>query len=93
LARNSLSGVPVIGIGTRWSSFNLPAARVDGMTGILVEPQDRAAPIGDPGWSAVVKIGKVARETGGIIIETYRLYRVVARRAARGVLLPRPAIN
>jgi hypothetical protein len=93
LARNSLPGVPVIAIGPRWSSFNLPAAAVDGMTGILVVPEHRATPIGEPEWSAAAEIGKAARETGGIIIETYRLYRVVAQRTARGVLLPRPAIN
>ena len=93
LARNSLPGVPVIAIGPRWSSFNLPAAAVDGMPGILVVPEHRAAPISEPEWSAAVEIGKAARETGGIIIETYRLYRVVLKRTARAVLLPRPAIN
>jgi hypothetical protein len=40
-----------------------------------------------------VEIGKVPRQTGVGIIETYRLYRVVAQRAARAVLLPHPAID
>jgi len=93
LARNSVDGVPVIGIGPRWLSFNLPAARVDGMTGILVEREDRTAPIGELERSVAVEIGKVARETGGGVIETYRLYRVVAQRAARAVLLPHPATD
>jgi 4-amino-4-deoxy-L-arabinose transferase-like glycosyltransferase len=93
LARNSLPGVPVIATGPRWSSLNLPAAAVDGMTGILVEREDRATPIGEPEWGAVAEIGTAARETGGTIIETYRLYRVVPQRTARAVLLPRPAIN
>jgi hypothetical protein len=93
LARNSVTGVPVIAIGPRWSSFNLPAASVDGMTGILVVPEHRATPTGEPEWSAAAEIGKAVRETGGIIIETYRLYRVVPQRTARAVLLPRPAIN
>ena len=45
LARYLPAAVPVIAIGPRWSSFNLPPAAVDGMTGILVEPDRHATPI------------------------------------------------
>jgi len=38
-------------------------------------------------------LGTAARETGGTVIETYRLYRIVADRSASAVLLPRPAAN
>ena len=93
LARDSRPGVPVIALGPRWSSFNLPAAAVDGMTGILVERAHHATPLDEREWSAAEEIGKAARETRGRSIETYRLYRVVPQRALRAVLLPRPAIN
>ena len=51
--------VPVIAIGPRWSSFNLPAPAVDGMTGLLVQPEHHATPI----WPAAEEIGTVTRET------------------------------
>jgi len=57
----------------------------------LAASRKRAA--GPKGNLRVIRGRAAVRETGGIIIETYRLYRVVPQRAARAVLLPRPAIN
>ena len=93
LAHDFLPAGPVIGLGPRWSSFNLPAAIVDGMTGILVERESDATVLGDREWRAAEEIGTAAREQDGVIIETYRFYRVVANRSTRGVVLPRRAIN
>ena len=92
LARDLHPDVLVVAIGPRWSSFNLPAAAVDGMTGILVEPEGRTTPIDERHWR-MAAVGTAARETGGGVIETYQLYRIVPNGAARAVRLPRPAIN
>jgi 4-amino-4-deoxy-L-arabinose transferase-like glycosyltransferase len=93
LARDLLPAVPVVAIGPRWSSFNLPAAAVDGVTGILVEREGHGTPIGERYWRTAEEIGTAARETDGVVIETYRLFRVVPNRSAHAVLLPRPGIN
>lgn len=87
LARDLPPAVPVIAIGPRWWSFNLPAAAVDGMTGVLVEPDDHATPI----WPATGEIGTATRERDGNAIQTYRLYRVISDHSTSAVLLPHPA--
>jgi 4-amino-4-deoxy-L-arabinose transferase-like glycosyltransferase len=87
LARNLPRSVPVIAIGPRWRSFNLPAAAVDGMTGILVESDRHTTPI----WPAIEGIGPATREHDGIAIQTYRLYRVVPDHSTSAVMLPHPA--
>jgi len=90
LARDLPPAVPVIGIGPRWLSFDLPAAApVDGATGILVEPERRATPI----WHAAEQIGTARREHNGVVIETYRLYRVIPDHSTGAVLLPRRAME
>jgi 4-amino-4-deoxy-L-arabinose transferase-like glycosyltransferase len=86
LARYLPAAVPVIAIGPRWSSFNLPPAAVDGTTGILVEPDRHATPI----WPALEEIGTAAREHHGVAIETYRLYRVIPDHSTSAVRLPHP---
>lgn len=90
LARNLPAAVPVVAVGPRWSSFNLPAAgAIEGATGILVEPVRHATPI----WRDAEPIEIVTRERDGQIIETYRLYRVVPDHPTGAVRLPRPAID
>lgn len=86
LARQLPAGVPVIAIGPRWSSFNLPAAAVDAMTGLLVESERHATPI----WSGGELIGTVTRESRAGPVERYRLYRARPDHSTSAVLLPRP---
>jgi Dolichyl-phosphate-mannose-protein mannosyltransferase len=93
LARDFFPDVPVIAIGPRWSSFNLPAAAVDDMAGILVEREHNAPLIGKRHWRAAQEVGTATRETGSVVTETFRLYRVIPDRSVRAVLLPRPTIN
>ncbi|HUC70030.1 MAG TPA: glycosyltransferase family 39 protein [Stellaceae bacterium] len=89
LARELPPGVPVIAIGPRWWSFDLPPAAVDGMTGMLVESDRHATPI----WHAGEEIGTATREHDGIAIQKYRLYRVVPDHSTSAVRLPRQAMN
>jgi len=93
LVRDSRLDVPVVAIGPRWSSLDLPAAAVAGSTGILVEPEGRTTPIDRRHWRVAEALGTAVRETGGTVIESYRLYRIVADGSASAVLLPRPAAN
>ena len=87
LARHLPADVPVIAIGPRWSSFSLPAAAVDGMSGLLVQSEHHATPI----WSAAEVIGTVTRESRGVLVERYRLYRVRPDHSTSAVLLPHPS--
>jgi 4-amino-4-deoxy-L-arabinose transferase-like glycosyltransferase len=87
LARHLPADVPVIAIGPRWSSFSLPAAAVDGMSGLLVQSEHHATPI----WSAAEVMGTVTRESRGVLVERYRLYRVRPDRSTSAVLLPHPS--
>jgi len=81
--------IPVIAVGPRWSSFNLPAAEFDGIPGLLVEPAGRAA----PAWSAARPIGIAVRKQKGVVIRRYRLYRAVPDHAPSAAVLPRRAID
>ncbi len=74
---------PVVGIEPRWAFFDLPRANLAGQTGILVR-STRAYGEPDPRlWSDIVPLGTVARQRGGVVAESYRLYRV-AWKAAPG---------
>ncbi len=80
-------GTPVLGAETRWGLFALPRAAGAG-TGLLVR-SDRRAGVPDPAiWPRVELLGSVARERGGIVAETYRLYRVGPPRGVALVRLP-----
>ena len=89
LARELPSTTPVVAIGPRWSSFDLPAATVDGEPGLLVEPLGEAMPI----WHVAQEIGTAARVRNGVIIERYRLYRAVPDHSTSTALLPHPVIE
>jgi hypothetical protein len=90
LAHDYPPAAPVIAIGRRWSSFNLPPAAVDGTTGVLVERERHSKSIAEPFWRAANEIGTVARERDGVVIESYRLFRVVPDHLPGSVRLPRP---
>jgi hypothetical protein len=81
--------VPVVAVGPRWSTFELPAAPGDGAVGLLVEPEDHATPI----WLAGHQIGKVARMENQKVIRVYRIYRATPDHATSAVLLPHPRHN
>lgn len=96
LARDLPASVPVIAIGPRWWSFNLPPAAVDGMTGMLVESDRHDRSI----WPTTDEIGTATREHNGVAIQKYRLYRVVRDHSElvpdhsmSAVRLPRPTTN
>ena len=86
LARDLPPAVPVIGVGPRWRTFNLPPAAVGRLPGILVESDRHATSI----WPATREIGTVNREQNGIVIQTHRLYLVVPDHSTSAVLLPHP---
>jgi Dolichyl-phosphate-mannose-protein mannosyltransferase len=89
LARALPRSIPVIAIGPRWRSFDMPPAAVDGMTGVLVESDRHATSI----WPATAEIGTATREHDGVAIQKYRLYRVTSDHSTSAVRLPRPAVN
>ena len=89
LARDLHAAVPVIAIGPRWWSFDLPPASVDGMTGVLIESDRHETSV----WPATEEIGTVTRAHNGVAIQRYRLYRVVPDHSTSAVRLPRPRVN
>jgi 4-amino-4-deoxy-L-arabinose transferase-like glycosyltransferase len=86
------SGVTVVGTEPRWSFFSLPAAKLAGETGILVQSARRSGPPGAADWSTMTPIGQAARLRDGSAAETYRLFRVTGRADATtaAVMMPRP---
>jgi 4-amino-4-deoxy-L-arabinose transferase-like glycosyltransferase len=87
LARSLPASVPVIAVGPRWSSFELPAPAVDNASGILVEPRGGGKPI----WQSAEPVGTAVREQQGTVIERFDLYRAVPDHSASAAILPRPA--
>jgi hypothetical protein len=78
----------VVGVGSRWSSFDLPKAELATKTGILLQSGG-----GAPGdiWGKAVPIGTVTRQHASQTAERFVLYRVTgAAKADEAVLLPRP---
>lgn len=88
LARNLPPGVPVVAIGPRWASFDLPVPNLAGAAGVLVQPETHAVPI----WRQAQQVGTAKRERRGVVIQTYSLYRAVPDHSTTTVLLPRPMI-
>ncbi|MBV8118972.1 MAG: glycosyltransferase family 39 protein [Alphaproteobacteria bacterium] len=86
LARTLPRDVPVVAVGPRWSTFELPTAPGNAEVGLLVEPEDHAAPI----WQAGQEIGRAARTENGKVIRVYRLYRATPDHSTSAVLLPHP---
>ena len=87
LARSLPVDVPVVAIGPRWASFDLPPAAVDRKTGLLIQPEYHGSPI----WPASAELGAVVRRRqDGAVIAAYRLYRVVPDHSTSAVRLPRP---
>jgi 4-amino-4-deoxy-L-arabinose transferase-like glycosyltransferase len=84
-----LQAVPVVGLGGRWTLFQLPAAglRIAGRTGLLIERSGRAPP--DPEhWAVLGPPGKVVRARGRIAAETFLVYRVRAKKGVTRAMLP-----
>ncbi len=70
---------PVAGDEPRWALFALPQADLAGRTGLLVRSQRRHGPPDPAPFLSVQPAGTVTRGRGGVLAETYDLYRVVAR--------------
>jgi 4-amino-4-deoxy-L-arabinose transferase-like glycosyltransferase len=87
LARALPQSVPVIALGPRWSSFDLPRPAVDGRPGILVEPRYDPTPI----WQSARPIGTLVRKQEGVAIERFELYYAVPDHWTSAALLPHPA--
>ena len=76
----------VLGAEARWGLFDLPPARGQGV-GLLVR-SDRRAGAPDPAvWPEVAPAGVAVRARGGIVAETYHLFRVGPPHVSR----PRPS--
>ncbi|MGA9868829.1 MAG: glycosyltransferase family 39 protein [Acetobacteraceae bacterium] len=91
LAR-ALPGVPVIGVEPRWSLFVLPHPVLAGKSGVLVRSARRGPDVDVRAWASVRPIGEIERRSGALVMERFRLYRVVGR-GRPGVaqaVLPRP---
>jgi 4-amino-4-deoxy-L-arabinose transferase-like glycosyltransferase len=84
---------PVLGVEPRWALFNLPAAPLPAsplptQTGLLVRSQRRAGGPDSRVWPGAVLVGKAVRARGGVVAETYGLYRVAAPVGVAAVMLP-----
>ncbi len=91
LARRLPPGVMVVGVEPRWRSFDLPAAPIDGVTGLFVRSDRRGDDIDRAPWATLDPAGTAARTRDGLTAEGFRLYRVVGRPSPTpAVLLPRP---
>jgi 4-amino-4-deoxy-L-arabinose transferase-like glycosyltransferase len=89
LARTLPGGVAVVGVGARWSLFDLPKPRIAGQSGILVRGVGDAA--GDAPWASVTPVGTATRRRGSDVVERFALYRVVgAADSGDMVRVPRP---
>jgi hypothetical protein len=81
----------VVGVGSRWSLFNLPKPQLAMKTGILLQSGG-----GGPGdiWDKSIPIGTVTRQHAAQTVERFALYRVTgATKADEAVLLPRPRFS
>ena len=70
---------PVVGTEPRWALFDLPAAPIAGREGLLLQSRRRAGGPDPAPWRSLVQVGTVERSRGGVVAESYDLYRVVAR--------------
>ena len=93
LAYDAPTSLPVVAAGPRWSLIRLraaPAGASGDDTGLLVETARRREPPDPALWDVIAPSGTLDRARGGVIAETYRLYRVRPRQGTVLVLLPRP---
>ncbi len=91
LARLLPPGLPVLGIEGRWAYFNLPAAAIDGRTGILVRSARRDDRPDPARWSSITPLTQLSRARDGMAAEAFRLYRVTGRPGDDPVVvMPRP---
>jgi 4-amino-4-deoxy-L-arabinose transferase-like glycosyltransferase len=97
LAHDAPTALPVIAAGPRWALIRLRAAPAsapsgdtsDG-TGLLVETARRREPPDPALWDVIALLSTLDRARGGVVAESYRLYRVRPRRGTVVFLLPRP---
>ncbi len=93
LARLLPAAVPVLGVDARWALFQLPDAAqfIAGNSGLLLRSARRAGPPDAADWSRVEATDTLVRARGGVVAESYRLYRVTGRAGSEPVaVMPRP---
>jgi hypothetical protein len=89
LARALPGDITVVGIGARWSLFNLPKPQIGGKVGILVRGVGDVA--GTAPWASLTPIATAERRRGSDTVERFVLYLVIgAAGSADTVLIPRP---
>ncbi len=82
--------IEVVGIGSRWSLFDLPQPPLAAKTGILLQSGGGAP---DDTWDNYVRIRTVTRRHGSQTVERFALYRVTgAIKPDAAVVLPRAAL-
>ena len=79
-----IPGTRVIGVGARWTLFDLPRPQTAGQVRILVRSERRGGDIDRAPWADIQEIGEAVRQRDGLVMERYRLFRVVARRQNTG---------
>jgi hypothetical protein len=85
-------GLPVLALDTRWYWFDLPDAAgfVTGRPGVMLRSATRDDQPHTSDFAAPERLGLIARERGGRVAESVRLYRVVGREGFEPiVLMPR----
>jgi 4-amino-4-deoxy-L-arabinose transferase-like glycosyltransferase len=83
----------VMGLDPRWSLFDLPQpnASMEGRVGLLVRTARRGDTPESPAWTAIERLGAIARTRNGMVAEEFRLYRVAASGQTQGLaVMPRP---
>ncbi len=83
----------VFGLDARWTRFALPRMSLAGRTGVLVLSDRDSNPPDPRVWSAVLPIGRIVRARGGVVAETYRLFRVTGAANAEAVRLPHQQVT
>jgi hypothetical protein len=76
----------VVGLDRRWAFFDVQRADVGGRTGILVRSDREYGPPDARPWAEIRPLGEVARQRGGVVAETYRLFLVRGRVGGAGAV-------
>jgi 4-amino-4-deoxy-L-arabinose transferase-like glycosyltransferase len=80
-------GVPIVGVGPRWTLLDLPRVNLEGKVGLLVNDARRTEPPDPAVWVKAEPIGTVERvgaDAGGFVV-----YRVAPRPGIETTMLPR----
>jgi 4-amino-4-deoxy-L-arabinose transferase-like glycosyltransferase len=79
---------PVVGVEWRWALFNVRPARDLGPMGLLIRSTRRDGTPNPSIWPGAQAVGTLMRGRGGVVAETYTVYRVQPPRGVPAVVLP-----